>query len=218
MTKHKEFDDSYRKLPSDLIAGFDEAGRGPLCGPVVAAGVILRPNFDAELINDSKKMTNRQREEAFKLIIDNCLYYHISIISNKIIDQINILEASRLGMQEALDYMIKDNVVPNYLLTDYMKLKNTYNIPLAYLAKGDSKSLNIGAASILAKVTRDHLLLELSKKYPQYELDKHKGYPTKRHLELLEKYGVIEDIYRLSYKPVKKVLDKENQIPPLFKI
>lgn len=208
MSAHKEFDDLYRINKDDLIAGFDEAGRGPICGPVVAAGVILRPDFDADIINDSKKMTSKQRDLAYDLIIKEALFYHISIISSQTIDQINILEASRLGMQQALDDMIEHNIKPNYLLTDYMKLNNTYNIKIEPLKKGDAKSLNIGAASILAKVTRDRIMDELDKKYPQYELKKHKGYPTKRHLELIQEYGIKEDIYRLSYSPVKKIIEK----------
>lgn len=208
MSAHKEFDDLYRINKDDLIAGFDEAGRGPICGPVVAAGVILRPNFDADIINDSKKMTSKQRDLAYELIIKEALFYHISIISSQTIDKINILEASRLGMQQALDDMIEHNIKPNYLLTDYMKLNNTYNIKIEPLKKGDAKSLNIGAASILAKVTRDRIMDELDKKYPQYELKKHKGYPTKRHLELIQEYGIKEDIYRLSYSPVKKIIEK----------
>ncbi len=208
MSAHKEFDDLYRINKDDLIAGFDEAGRGPICGPVVAAGVILRPDFDADIINDSKKMTSKQRDLAYDLIIKEALFYHISIISSQTIDQINILEASRLGMQQALDDMIEHNIKPNCLLTDYMKLNNTYNIKIEPLKKGDAKSLNIGAASILAKVTRDRIMDELDKKYPQYELKKHKGYPTKRHLELIQEYGIKEDIYRLSYSPVKKIIEK----------
>lgn len=208
MSEHKIFDDSFRTDKNDLIAGFDEAGRGPICGPLVAAGVILKPDFDSSLINDSKQMSEKNRLLAFDLIKENAVFYYISIISNSEIDKINILEASRKGMQMALDNMIKNKVFPKYLLTDYMKLNNTYNIPLQALKKGDAKSLNIGAASILAKVTRDNIMYELSKKYPQYELDSSKGYPTKRHLELIEKYGVKKEIYRLSYKPVKKVLEK----------
>lgn len=208
MSVHKEFDDSYRINKEDLIAGFDEAGRGPICGPVVASGVILKPDFDADIINDSKKMTPKQRDLAYDLIIKEALFYHISVISSQTIDKINILEASRLGMQEALDDMIKHNIYPSYLLTDYMKLNNTYGIKLDALKKGDAKSLNIGAASILAKVTRDRIMDQLDLLYPQYELKKHKGYPTKRHIELINQYGIKEDIYRLTFGPVKKVLEK----------
>jgi len=212
MSKLKEFDDGYRKTSLDLIAGFDEAGRGPICGPVVACGVILDPNFDSDLINDSKKLNAKQRDIAYDLIIKHAIFYHISVISNKTIDEINILEASRLGMQQALDEMIKNSFIPNYLLTDYMKLKNTYSINLDALVKGDAKSLNISASSILAKVTRDRIMDDLAKKYPQYELDKSKGYPTKRHLELIEKYGIEEDIYRLCYKPVQKNLRNKYKL------
>ncbi len=212
MTKLKEYDLSYSKLNAQIVvAGFDEAGRGPLCGPVVCAGVVLKREFDSIDINDSKKLTDKQRRKAYQEIIDNSIFYDIEIISNKIIDKINILEASRLGMQLALDKMMQANIKVDILLTDYMKLKNTYGLSLYPLKKGDATSLNIAASSILAKVTRDDIMLELDKKYPQYELSQNKGYPTKRHLELLEKYGVIEDIYRLTYKPVREILE-----PKLF--
>ncbi len=203
----KMFDDSYRSSPSSLIAGFDEAGRGPLCGPVVASGVILKPDFDSSKINDSKKLTDKERREVFDLIKENSIFYHISIISNQTIDKINILEASRAGMQEALDEMFIKGYKLDYILTDYMDLFTNF-VPYDKLKQGDGKSLSIAAASILSKVTRDDIMIELDKKYPQYQLAKHKGYPTKLHLELLEKYGVEKDIYRLSYSPVKKLIDK----------
>jgi ribonuclease HII len=204
MSKLKKFDDWYRLKPDDLVAGFDEAGRGPLCGPVTAAGVILPPDFDNDLINDSKQLTDKERRELFILIKEKALFYHVSVISNQIIDKINILEASRLGMQEALDEMEKKNLGLSYVLTDYMKL-NTL-IPQDDIPHGDASSLSIAAASILAKVTRDDIMIELDKKYPMYDLKKHKGYPTKEHLQLLAEYGVNKDIYRLSYGPVKKLL------------
>ena len=203
----KIFDDSYRSSPLSLIAGFDEAGRGPLCGPVVASGVILKPDFDSSKINDSKKLTDKERREVFDLIKENSIFYHISIISPQTIDKINILEASRAGMQEALDEMFIKGYKLDYILTDYMDLFTNF-VPYDKLKQGDGKSLSIAAASILSKVTRDDIMIELDKKYPQYQLSKHKGYPTKLHLELLEKYGVEKDIYRLSYSPVKKLIDK----------
>jgi ribonuclease HII len=209
MSKLKKFDDKYRLSPTDLLAGFDEAGRGPLCGPVTAAGVVLPPGFDNDLINDSKQLTDKERRELAEIIKKEAIFYHISIISNQKIDEINILEASRLGMQEAMDEIIQKNIQVSYVLTDYMKLW-TGLIPQADLKHGDAQSLSIAAASILAKVTRDDIMIELDKKYPQYGLAKHKGYPTKDHLAAIEKYGISREIYRLSYAPVKAVLEKQK--------
>ena len=206
MSKLKEYDDSFRTSPECLIAGFDEAGRGPLCGPVVAAGVILPNDFDDSKINDSKKLTDKQRRNLFIEIKEKAIFYHISIISPQTIDEINILEASRLGMQQALDEMIKNNLEPEIVITDYMKLNTDKK--LVAIKKGDATSLSVAAASILAKVTRDDILLELDQKYPNYGFAKHKGYPTKAHLEALEKYGLIDGIYRKTYGPVKKIIEK----------
>jgi ribonuclease HII len=204
MSKLKDFDDSYRPDKDALIAGFDEAGRGPLCGPVTAAGVILPPSFDDERINDSKKLTDKERRVLAEEIKKQAVFYHISVISPQTIDKINILEASRLGMQEALDEMKEKGFDLKYVLTDYMKLQT--DVKQDDLPHGDASSLSIAAASILAKVTRDDIMIELDKKYPLYDLKKHKGYPTKEHLELLKKYGVSKDIYRLTYGPVKNLL------------
>lgn len=209
MISRKEFDDKFRVKRNDLIAGFDEAGRGPLCGPVVAAGCILPPGFDDERINDSKQLTDKERRECFKEIKAKALYYHISVIPPQTIDKINILESSRLGMQQALDAMLDEGADIAYILTDYMRL-DTPLIPQSDLKKGDAQSLCIASASILAKVTRDDIMIELDKRYPQYDLARHKGYPTKEHLELLRKYGVAKEIYRLSYGPVRKILDEEK--------
>jgi len=197
----KEFDDSFRVNGKEFIAGFDEAGRGPLCGPVVCAGVVLDSSFYDERINDSKQLTERTRDCLFDIIKEKAVCYEIVFISNKVIDEINILEASRKGMQTALDKFIVNKQKIDVVLTDYMNLKT--DIPLKSLAKGDATSLSIACASILAKVARDRYMEELDKIYPQYELAKNKGYPTKRHLELLEQYGPVEEIYRLSYGPVK---------------
>ncbi|MCI2068676.1 MAG: ribonuclease HII [Bacilli bacterium] len=209
MSKLKEFDDWYRSDPTDLIAGFDEAGRGPLCGPVTAGGVVLPWDFDDPRINDSKKLTDKERRELFEVIKSKALYYHVSIISPQTIDQINILESSRLGMQQALDAMLAKGAKISYVLTDFVQL-DSHGILQADLKHGDAQSISIAAASILAKVTRDDIMEELDKKYPQYDLKDHKGYPTKKHLELIEKYGIVKDIYRLTYAPVAKVLQKKS--------
>lgn len=184
-----------------LIVGCDEAGRGPLCGPVVCAACIMEENYINDEINDSKKLTDKKRRQLFNVIISHAISYAIVAISPQEIDKINIYEASRKGMQDAIDLL---KVKPDYILTDAMPLLKFKDIPQEAIIKGDAKSINIAAASILAKVTRDNILLEYDKKYPQYQFAKHKGYPTKLHLELLEKYGPIKEIYRFSYKPVQK--------------
>lgn len=189
-----------------IIGGTDEAGRGPLFGPVVASCVVLKDGFDIKGINDSKKLSEKKREEYFDYIMENCIV-GISIISNEIIDKINIYEASRLAMMDAIK-KVREKVNLEYVLTDAMKLPDL-DIGYDAIIKGDAKSASIAAASIIAKVTRDRIMYDYDKKYPQYEFGKHKGYPTKRHIELLNKYGIING-YRLTYGPVKKVLEGDE--------
>ena len=186
-----------------FIAGTDEAGRGPLCGPVVCAACILPSTYRNKKINDSKKLKEKDREELYDEIINNALAYNIVVISPSKIDEINIYEASRSGMVEAIKGL---SIAPDYILTDAMPLYDFFGTPIEPLIKGDAKAQCIAAASILAKVTRDRIMDELDKEYPQYNFKKHKGYPTKEHLELLEKYGPIKEHYRYSYGPVKKFL------------
>ncbi len=188
-----------------LIAGVDEAGRGPLAGPVVASAVILPKDYHLEGLNDSKQLTAKQREKFYQILNKEAISIGIGIVSAKEIDEINILEASRKAMYIALNNL---NVKPEYVLTDAMKLPNL-TMPHLPIIHGDAKSLSIAAASVIAKVTRDNIMLELDKKYPEYNFKKHKGYPTKEHLQNLVKYGIIEE-YRLSYKPVKDVLEGKN--------
>lgn len=192
-----------------FIAGCDEAGRGPLCGPVVCAACILPENFFNEEINDSKKLTDKKRKELYDIIIKNALSYAIVEISPQEIDLINIYEASRKGMQMAIALL---KIKPDYIITDAMPLLKFKEIPQEALIKGDAKAINVAAASILAKVTRDNIMDKLDKQYPQYQFAKHKGYPTKLHLELLEKYKPIKEIYRFSYKPVKKYIIEQVTI------
>ena len=187
----------------ELIAGCDEAGRGPLCGPVVAAAVILPKNYFLEGLTDSKKLTEKKREFFYPIIMKDAISVGISIIDNHKIDEINILEASRLAMNEAIS---KLKVQPDYIITDAMDLRRDNCLPII---KGDAKSITIGAASIIAKVTRDHIMDEYDKLHPEYEFKKHKGYPTKKHLENLNKYGIF-DIYRLTYGPVKEYMNRKN--------
>ena len=198
-----EYEKDLYKKGYKLIAGCDEAGRGPLCGPVVAAAVILPKNYSLEGLNDSKKLSEKKREQLYPIIMNDAIAVGISVIDNKKIDEINILEASRLAMMEAIKNL---EIEPDFILTDAMALQNKKHLAII---KGDAKSLSIAAASVVAKVTRDHIMYEIDSKYPEYEIKKHKGYPTKRHLELLEKYGVKEGIYRLTYKPVKNILERK---------
>lgn len=185
-----------------LICGTDEAGRGPLVGPVVAGAVILPLNYHLDGLTDSKKLSEKKREKFFEIIRQDAIAYGIGIVDAKTIDEINIYEASRLAMKKAIaDLKIK----PDYILTDAMPILDM-DVPVKPIIHGDGLSITIAAASVLAKVTRDHYMYELDKKYPEYEFKKHKGYPTKRHLELIKKYGVTPD-YRFTYKPVKNIVE-----------
>ncbi|HOZ53841.1 MAG TPA: ribonuclease HII [Bacilli bacterium] len=185
------------------IAGTDEAGRGPLVGPVVAAAVILPKTFNIEGVNDSKKLSEKKREELYNLIIENALCYSISIISEKIIDKINIYNASKKAMIDAITSL---HIKPDYILSDAMKLD--LSIPCDAIIKGDAKSITIAAASILAKVTRDRLMIELDSKYPMYNFKKNKGYPTKEHVNAISKHGIIKE-HRRTYNPVKEYIEKK---------
>lgn len=188
------------------IAGCDEAGRGPLFGPVVACSVILPHDFKLDGLNDSKKLTEKKREEYYPVIMEKAISVGVSIVSAKEIDEINIYEASRQGMLRAINSM---KVKPDYIITDAMPLDKFTNIPSEAIIKGDAKSITIAAASVIAKVTRDRLMYEEDKKHPEYLFAKHKGYPTKKHIELLNKYGII-DGYRHTYGPVKKYIEEHN--------
>ena len=194
-----DFDKSYYQEGYRLIVGCDEAGRGCLLGPVFAAAVILPIGFDSPLINDSKKLSAKQREEAYKIIIENAISYGIASVGPDEIDEVNILNASRMAMEKAIKAM---NHSFDLIITDFMKLKG-FDVPVIDLAHADALSLNVAAASILAKVSRDHFCLELDKKYPEYNIKKNKGYGTKDHLEALKKYGPVKHLHRFSYAPVK---------------
>ncbi|MCQ2771765.1 MAG: ribonuclease HII [Bacilli bacterium] len=195
--------DKEREYYSDTIhyiAGVDEAGRGPLAGPVVAAAVVLPPDFQSEEINDSKQLTEKKREALYDLIIENAIAYSINFASADEIDVINIYEATRKTMVKCL-MEIKGKY--DLVITDAMPIKNLH-VPVIPMVKGDAQCLNIAAASILAKVTRDRWLKDLDAKYPEYGFAKHKGYGTKLHLEALEKYGPIDHIHRKTFGPVKR--------------
>lgn len=185
-----------------LIAGVDEAGRGPLVGPVVAAACILPKNYKLEGLNDSKQLSEKKREEFYHILQKEALSIGVGIVSAQEIDELNILEASRKAMYIALDNL---DITPEYILSDAMSL-NDIDIPSRPIIHGDALSLSIAAASVIAKVTRDHIMIEMDKLHPEYNLRKHKGYPTKEHLALIEKYGIFEE-YRKTFKPVKKILE-----------
>lgn len=200
-----DFDEELYKEGYELIVGTDEAGRGCLLGPVFAAAVILPKGFHSPLINDSKKLTAKKREEAFKIITENAIAYTISFISPEEIDEVNILNASRMAMAKAISQL---NHSFDIIVTDCMKMQG-FEVPVIDLVHGDALSQTIAAASILAKVSRDNLCEELDKKYPEYNIKKNKGYGTKDHLEALKKYGPVKGLHRFSYAPVKNCLKEK---------
>ena len=190
-----DYELEYYKSGKKLIAGVDEAGRGPLAGPVCVAAVIMPFEQDKiiEEINDSKKLTEKKREQLFEKIKNTAISYNIVFVDEKTIDSINILNATKLGMKQAIENL---SVKPELVLIDAVKIDTC--VPTESIIKGDAKSYNIAAASILAKVTRDKLMVELDKKYPEYNFKKHKGYGTKEHIENLKKFGKCE-IHRNSF-------------------
>lgn len=191
-----------REKKITLIAGVDEVGRGPLVGPVVAACVILPEHFSLEGLTDSKKLSEKKREYFFDEIKRQALGIGIGIVDERRIDEINIYEATKEAMKEAISSC---TVVPQHVLIDAMPLD--IDIPTTSIIKGDLKSITISAASVIAKVTRDRMLAELDSRYPMYDFIHNKGYPTKKHLEAISKYGIIEE-HRKSYGPVKKYLEE----------
>lgn len=197
--------DLERESGAQLVAGVDEAGRGPLCGPVVAAAVIF-PSVNIDIpvvITDSKQMTHRQRLEAFDWIRANTIW-SVAECSPAEIDELNILWASMLAMKRALDGLSQK---PDFALVDGNRLPK--DVVGRAIVKGDAKSLSIAAASIIAKETRDKMMTELAQQYPEYGWDKNAGYPTASHLQAIEKYG-INDHYRKSYKPVKAIIERKE--------
>lgn len=185
-----------------IIGGTDEAGRGPLYGPVVAACVVLPQNFKLDGLNDSKKLTEKKRNIFYDYIVKNTIY-GIGVVFPEEIDKINIYEASRKAMIIAIK-QVQKQIKLEYVLSDAMPIE--IDIPVLPIVKGDAKSITIAAASVIAKVTRDRMLYEIDKKYPEYGFKNHKGYPTKKHLEAINKYGLI-DGYRKTYGPIKKYIE-----------
>ena len=190
----QKFEKKFWSIGYQNIVGLDEAGRGPLAGPVCIAGVIFAPGQKIPPgINDSKKLSAAERERLFTEITNTAAHYKITFVSNKKIDQINILNAVKQGMRA-----IAKNLSADFVLTDAVNI-NLPNIPQLALTKGDSRSVSIAAASILAKVSRDKKMKKLAIKYPQYQLEKHFGYPTKKHIKAIAKYG-YSDIHRKTFQ------------------
>ncbi len=194
----KEFENELYENGIKYIAGIDEVGRGPLVGPVVTAAVILPRDFYDERINDSKKLTEKKRELLYDVIMENAVSVGIGISSEDVIDEINILEATKKAMIEAVNNL---SVKPEHLLIDAVKLN--IDIPQTSIIKGDAKSESIAAASIIAKVTRDRMMVELDKKHPEYDFKHNKGYGTKKHIEAIEKYGILKE-HRKTFAPCNK--------------
>lgn len=201
-------EEGYRKEGYSLIVGVDEAGRGPLAGPVYAAACLFPPDFKNDLINDSKQLTEKRRELLFPLIKKKALTYGIATASVEEIDSLNIYEATKLAMKRAIAQI---KIPFDLILTDAMPLKG-FSVPVIPLIKGDARALNIAGASILAKVSRDHFLVELDKEYPEYGFASHKGYGTKAHMLALEKFGPIEGIHRKSFAPVARFYSKQLKL------
>jgi ribonuclease HII len=200
----KNIDKKYLSDKVKYLAGTDEAGRGPLAGPVVAAAVILPIDFYDERIDDSKKISAWLREELFGVIRKNALAYAYTIISQNKIDQINILKASLLAMKRSIE---KLRIQPDVILVDGNK-SFAYDAEVITIVKGDSKSLSIASASIIAKVVRDKVMLKLAKEYPYYGWETNKGYPTKEHIDAVLKYGSCK-IHRKTF--LKKIYNRANQ-------
>ena len=195
-----EYEKELYKDGIEYIAGVDEVGRGPLIGPVVAAAVILPKNYTLEGLNDSKKLSEKKRDMFYDIINKDAIAIGVGIIDENKIDEVNIYEATKLAMKAAIDSL---SIKPEHVLIDAMPLE--LDIPTTSIIKGDAKSLSIAASSVIAKVTRDRMMYELDKKYPMYGFASHKGYPTKKHIEALNEFGLING-YRKTYTPIKDMI------------
>lgn len=193
------YEKKYYSKGYKLIAGVDEVGRGPLVGPVVAAAVILPENYDLPGLTDSKKLSEKKRDMFFEIIKKDALAVGIGIIDNYKIDEINIYEATKLAMKEAINNL---EIKPEIVLTDAMKLD--LDMPIEPIIKGDFKSITIAAASVIAKVIRDKMMYDLDEKYPYYNFKNNKGYPTKDHIKAIEEHGIIKE-HRKTYAPIKNM-------------
>ncbi len=203
-----DLEESYYSQDILQIVGVDEAGRGPLAGPVFAAAVIFPRGYHNEAIDDSKKLTAKKRDALFDEIKEHALAYGIASVDANEIDQKNIYEATKVAMRKAIEQL---HVPFQLVLTDAMPLKNL-SAPAIPIIKGDAKAMCIAAASILAKVSRDRYMAELQKQYPNFSFSVHKGYGTKKHMEELENFGPIEGVHRKSFAPVAAFYSKQLKL------
>ena len=195
LTKLKEIEKDLYNKGFKNICGIDEAGRGPLAGPVVVAGVIMPENSMIEFVNDSKKVTEKRREKLYDVIMEEAISYSITVIDQDVIDEINILNATKKGVTDVVDGL---EIKPDLILVDALEHINTRGIPYEPLIKGDARCYNIAAASILAKVTRDRIMRQWDEIYPQYGFLSNKGYGTAKHIEAIKQYGLCP-IHRKSF-------------------
>ena len=195
LTKLKEIEKDLYEKGFNNICGSDEAGRGPLAGPVVVAGVIMPKDSMIEGINDSKKVSEKKREKLYDLILEEAISYSVAIIGQDVIDEINILNATKEGVTKVVEGL---DVKPDLIVVDALEHINTKGIPYESIIKGDAKCYNIAAASIIAKVTRDRIMRQWDEIYPQYEFKSHKGYGTAKHIAAIKEYGLCP-IHRRSF-------------------
>ncbi|MFQ6862101.1 MAG: ribonuclease HII [Beduini sp.] len=203
MASMRDYENACIQKGQLIIAGCDEAGRGPIAGPLVVATCVLPNDFNDDRINDSKKLTEKKRELLYDVIIEHALDYKIMIYDEKAVDEFNVYQASKLGMEEGVRGL---KLKVDAVLSDAMPLN--LDIPVQSIIKGDAKSITIAAASILAKVTRDRIMRDYDELYPEYGFKNHKGYPTKKHKEAVFEYGVLP-IHRRTFEPIKSILHKQ---------
>lgn len=200
-----QYEHELEKEGIQYIGGVDEVGRGPLIGPVVAACCVLPVDFHLEGLTDSKKLSEKKREKFYDYIKEHALAYGIGEVSPERIDEVNIYQATKEAMHMAIK-QVQDQLTLEHVLIDAMPLE--LDIPSTSIIKGDAKSISIAAASVLAKVTRDRMMIELDQKYPMYGFASHKGYPTKKHIEAIHQFGLI-DGYRKTYGPIKEMVGEK---------
>lgn len=205
---NREYEISLNRKGISFIAGVDEVGRGPLVGPVVTACVILPKDYICEGLTDSKQLSMKKREYYYDIIKKDAIAIGIGVVGPEVIDEVNIYEATKLAMYQAIEECSKTQK-PEHILIDAMKLEKL-DIPSTSIIKGDAKSITIAAASVIAKVTRDNMMQELDQKYPMYDFKHNMGYPTKKHIDAILKYGIIEE-HRKTFKPVSQHLNHQNQ-------
>ena len=195
LTKLKEIEKLKYEQGYEKILGIDEAGRGPLAGPVVVAGVIMPKDSMIEGVNDSKKVSEKKREKIYELIVEEAIAYEVAVIEKDVIDEINILNATKLGVKKVVEGL---NIKPDLILVDALTGIDTQGIKYEPIIKGDAKAYNIAAASIIAKVVRDRIIRQWDEIYPQYGFSSHKGYGTAKHIEAIKEYGLCP-IHRISF-------------------